>query len=185
MSLLDKMIAAVTPSESEESRADARRQARAAAGNGDWLSMILDQHDQVERAFAAVKAAPDRARRVLAHKWLATILIGHANAEETAIYPALTAISERSHATVGYSEQATVKVQLGLLETLDPMSRAYLDKLEHLEGVVQHHVYAEESNWLLDLKRKVPASQESRLTRRYKEELERYLGDERPPRASS
>jgi hypothetical protein len=185
MSLLDKVIAAVTPPESDEARAEARSKARAAAGSGTWFSMILEQHVQVENAFAAVKAANDRASRAAAQKWLATLLTGHSNAEETAIYPALTEVSEKSHATAGYTEQAATKMQLGLLETMDPMSQDYLDKLEHIQGAVQHHVYAEESNWFLDLKSKLPAGEESRLTRRFKEEFERYMGSDQPPRSMS
>jgi len=185
MSLLDKVIAAVTPPESEEARGEARRRARAAAVPGDWLSMILDQHEQVERAFAAVKAAQDAESRAAAQKWLEMLFTGHSNAEETAIYPALAEISEKMHATAGYSEQAASKMQFGLLERLNPMSQEYLDKLEHIKGAVQHHVYAEEHNWFLDLKRKLPAAEETRLTHRFREEFERYMDSERPPSAGA
>jgi hypothetical protein len=59
MSIIDKVVAAVTPPESEESRSKARAKARASAGKGDWLAMVLDHHEQVEAAFAAVKSAAD------------------------------------------------------------------------------------------------------------------------------
>jgi len=178
MSLIDKVIAAVTPPESDEARAEARQRARAAAGNGDWLSMILDQHVQVENAFAAVKEAQGREARLAAQKRLATLLTGHSNAEEAVIYPALAEVSEKMHATSGYTEQAATKMQLGLLETLDPLSQEFLDKLEHIQGAVQHHVYAEEHNWFIDLKRKLPVNEEARLTHRFREEFERYMGGE-------
>ena len=64
MSIIDKVVAAVTPPESEESRKEARSKARAAAGTGDWLSLALEHHIQIESAFAAVKAASDAAARV-------------------------------------------------------------------------------------------------------------------------
>jgi hypothetical protein len=184
MSIVDKVIAAVTPPESEESRQEARQKARTAAVPGDWLSLILDQHLEIESAFAAVKAASDAAARRAAQKWLGTLLTGHANAEETAIYPALTEISEKTHATAGYTEQAATKIQLALLETIDPMSQDYLDKLEHIKGAVQHHVYAEEHNWFIDLKQKLPAAEQARITERFTEEFERYLGEEGPPEAA-
>lgn len=41
MSVIDKIVAAVTPPESEEARADARLKANAAARPGDWLSQVL------------------------------------------------------------------------------------------------------------------------------------------------
>jgi hypothetical protein len=66
---------------------------------------------------------------------------------------------------------------MGLLETIPPMSQDYLDKLEHIRGAVAHHVYEEEGTWFLELKEKVPASEQTRLTQRYEEEFSRYVGD--------
>ena len=60
MSVLNKVIAAVTPPESEEFRRKARANAQAAATAGDWLSMVLTHHQQIGAAFVAVKAADDR-----------------------------------------------------------------------------------------------------------------------------
>jgi hypothetical protein len=45
MSIIDRVIAAVTPPESEETRSKARAKARASAGKGDRLAMVLDHHD--------------------------------------------------------------------------------------------------------------------------------------------
>jgi hypothetical protein len=41
-----------------------------------------------------------------------------------------------------------------------------------------HHVYEEESNWFLDLKRKTPAADQVKLTQRYQEQFARYFGNE-------
>jgi hypothetical protein len=176
MSVLDKVIAAVTPPESEESRREARGKARAAAKPGDWLSMILNHHEQIEAAFAAVKAATTAAARVAAQKKLGIILTGHSNAEESVIYPALTTAHEKSHAAMAYTEQAAAKTQMALLEHLAPMTQEYLDKLEHIRGAVAHHVYEEEGNWFLELKEKTSTADQAKLTTRYKEEFDRYVG---------
>jgi hypothetical protein len=176
MSVLDKVIAAVTPPESEESRKEARAKAYAAAKSGDWLSLILQHHEEIEAAFAAVKAATSATTRVAAQKKLGIILTGHSNAEESVIYPALAAADEKSHATMAYTEQAAAKTQMALLENLSPMTQDYLDKLEHIRGAVAHHVYEEEGTWFLELKEKVPAADQAKLTRRYQEEFERYVG---------
>jgi len=176
MSVVDKVIAAVTPPESAEDRREARNKAAAAAAPGDWLAQILDHHRAIEAAFAAVKHATDAASRTAALKHLGVILTGHANAEEAVIYPALADGGEKSHAGAGYEEQAMVKIQMALLEKLDPMSQDFLDKLEHIEGAVAHHVYAEEGNWYLDLKAKAPPQDHALLTKRYAEEYERYVG---------
>ena len=178
MSVLDKVIAAVTPPESEDSRKEARAKATAAAKPGDWLSMILTHHKQIEAAFAAVKGATTAATRVAAQKQLAIILTGHSIAEEAVIYPALTTANEKGHAGMAYTEQAAAKTQMALLENLAPMSQDYLDKLEHIRGAVAHHVYEEEGTWFIELKEKIPAADQSKLTARYQEEFDRYVGDD-------
>ena len=65
---------------------------------------------------------------------------------------------------------------MGELEYLDPMGQDYLDKLEHIRGAVAHHMYEEESDRFLDLKQ-IPGADQKRLTQRFREEFERYVGD--------
>lgn len=178
MSILDKVVAAVTPPESLEARKAARSKARNAASPGDWLFMVLDHHRQIEDAFAEVKAAVTPAERLAAQKTLTVILTGHSNAEESVLYPALAAAREQSHATMAYAEQAATKTQMAILQNLPPMSQAYLDKLERIRGAVAHHMYEEEGTWFLELKGKVPAGDQIKLAMRYAEEFERYVGDD-------
>ena len=176
MSIIDKVIAAVTPPESEDARQEARAKALASAMPGDWLSMVLTHHQHIEAAFAAVESAANANARVAAQKKLAILLTGHANAEESVLYPALAALDEKSHATMAYEEQAAAKTQMGLLETIAPMTQEYLDKLEHIRGAVAHHMYEEENGWFIGLRQKALAADQSRLTQRYKEEFIRYVG---------
>jgi hemerythrin superfamily protein len=178
MSILDRVVAAVTPPESEEARLKVRAKARASAGKDDWLSMVLNHHEQIETAFAAVRAASDPASRASTLKVLATLLTGHSLAEELALYPALAGADEKGHAVKAYTEQSAAKLQLGLLQDLPPMSQEFIDKLKHIEGAVAHHVYEEESNWFLDLKTKTLAADQAKLTKRYQEQFARYMGDE-------
>jgi hypothetical protein len=44
------VTAAVTPPESDKARAEARSKARAAAGDADWLSLVLAHHEEIEGA---------------------------------------------------------------------------------------------------------------------------------------
>ncbi len=178
MSIIDKVVAAVTPPESKDTRLQARAKARASAGKGDWLAMVLDHHEHIEAGFAAVKVAADPASKLRALKQLSTLLTGHSIAEEAALYPALAKTDEKGHATKAYTEQWAAKLQMGLLEDLPPMSQEFLEKLKHIEGAVAHHVYEEESNWFLDLKTKLPAVDQVKLTQRYQEQFYRYMGDD-------
>jgi len=174
MSILEKVVAAVTPTESEEQRLEARVKARSAAMDGDWLSLVLLHHQQIEAAFEAVVAAADAATRVMAQKRLALVLTGHAIAEEAVLYPALVKANEEGHSTKAYTEQSEAKVQMSLLEDLPPMSQEYLDKLDHVREAVAHHVYEEEGHWFLELRKKLPPADQVKLTFRYQEEFTRY-----------
>jgi hemerythrin superfamily protein len=175
MSILDKVVAAVTPPESDKKRHAARAKARAKAGQNDWLAQVIRHHEQIEASFDAVRAAQDMTGRQLALRELALILTGHANAEEAVIYPALVHFDHKTHGMAGYTEQAGAKANLGELEYLEPMSSEFLDKLDHVRGAVAHHMYEEESDRFLDLK-SLPSSDQARLTARYAEEFDRYMG---------
>lgn len=176
MSVLDKVIAAVTPPESADARREARAKARDAAMPGDWLERALDQHLQIETAFESVRLAITAEERIAAQKALALVLTGHANAEESVLYPALARVDEKGHATMAFAEQAAAKIQMGLLESLPPMSQDYLDKLEHIRGAVRHHMYEEEGKWFLEIRAKLSPAQHTVLTERFTEEYERYVG---------
>jgi Hemerythrin HHE cation binding domain len=176
MSIIDKVVAAVTPPESDEARREARATAMASATPGDWLSMVLEHHQAIEAAFVAVSEASTSAAQVAAQKKLALILTGHSVAEEAVLYPALADAGEKGHATMAYTEQSAAKMQMGLLEKLQPQTQDYLDKLEHIRGAVAHHVYEEEGNWFLDIKNKVPPAEQDRLAARYLEEFSAMPG---------
>jgi hemerythrin superfamily protein len=175
-SIFDKVVEAVTPEASAERKAEARAKAQSLARPGDWLSLVLAHHLQIEAAFARVKSASDAAGRVLAQKALGIVLTGHAIAEESVIYPSLADAGEKGHAKHAYTEQATAKMGMAELEKLDPMSQAYLDKLEHIRSAVAHHVYEEEGTWFPELRKKASAADQAKISQRYEEEFQRYVG---------
>ena len=78
----------------------------AAATGRDWLGQILDHHEAIDAAFAAVKAAGDVNSRRAALTELSILLSAHANAEEAVIYPALVHFGHKDHGMAGYGEQA-------------------------------------------------------------------------------
>jgi hypothetical protein len=172
MSIVDKLIGAITPPETEEARAKATTKAREAASPGDWLSMALDHHGQIRSAFDRAREATAPEDRLAAFRALATVLNGHSLAEEIVLYPALAKNGEKTHAGLAYTEQTTAKMQMAELERIDPATDAWRDKLEHIRGAVLHHMFEEEGTWFLELKDKAP--DQDFLTRRFAEEYRRY-----------
>jgi hemerythrin superfamily protein len=177
MSLIDKVVAAVAPP-SDKSRQEARAKAQACAQPGDWLSAALQHHMRIESAFEAVKSANTAAERQAAHRQLMLIFIGHSDAEEAVLYPAMVRFGEKGSATMSYTEHSGAKANLAELEYLDPMSQDYLDKLEHVRSAVARHVYEEEGSRFPELKEKATAADQTRLTQRFLEEFERYMGSD-------
>lgn len=173
MSIVDKVLGAITPPETEKARAEATAKARAAASPGDWLSMALDHHDQIRAAFDRARDATSHEDRMAAFRALATVLNGHSLAEEVVLYPALAKNGEKAHAGLAYTEQTTAKMQMAELERIDPAEAAWRDKLEHIRGAVLHHMFEEEGTWFLELKQKAP--DQDFLTRRFAEEFGRYV----------
>lgn len=185
MSILDKLIGAVSPPETREQRAVARARAQAAADPGDWLSMIIDHHERIERAFAQVKTAADPEMRRQALRALGALLTGHAMAEEAVIYPAVADAGKVLSADMAYIEQVSAKMQMAALENLDPGRRDFLDHLSQLEAAVRHHVYEEENDWFIELKAAASPEVQARIAARYKEEFDRYmLVDQNPTPAA-
>lgn len=178
MTILDKVIAAVTPDPTPEERLSARARAQEAAVESPWLESVLTHHQQVEAAFAAVKSATSASAQRSEEKRLATLLTGHSLAEEAVLYPAMALGDQKGHATEAYTEQSAAKMNLAALETLEPLSQDYLDKLEHVRNAVALHVYQEESTWFPELARQGNPALQARLTSRYLEEFTRYMGND-------
>ncbi|SFK57065.1 Hemerythrin HHE cation binding domain-containing protein [Sphingomonas sp. NFR04] len=177
MSILDQAIAAITPPESEQDRREATAKAEALARPGDWLSQILGHHREIEAQFERLRtAAPSE--RMAEQKRLGLLLTAHSIAEEVSVYPALAADHQVGHAELAYQEQSAAKMEMGLLERLDPSSQDYHDKLEHIRGAVLHHIYSEEGTWYPKLIESAGPADQDRATSRYAEEYARYMGQD-------
>lgn len=176
MSIFDKLAAKVMPPESDEDRAQARRKAERLAADCPFLADVLDHHRQIERRFLAARSASDSTSPAAALKQLGLILTAHANAEESVLYPAMADNGEKAHAGMGYQEQAMVKVEMALLEMLEPMSQEWSDKLDHIQGAVEHHMFEEEGTWFPELIEAIPPARHQHVIKRFREEFERYSG---------
>ena len=175
MSILDKVAAALTPAATETDRVEARKLARSVSANNDWLSMVIDHHEQLEGLFDKVEAANTMDARIAAQRELGALLTAHSIAEEVVLYPALVKSGEQGQATMAYTQQSTAKTEMFLLEGLDPASQDYHDKLKHIRGAVLTHMYEEEGTWFAELKQGSLEADQDMLTTRFREEFERYM----------
>jgi hypothetical protein len=133
---------------------------------------------QIEECFAAVKSEGSAAGRKKAQKQLALIFTGHSIAEESVIYPAMSANGGQAASDKLDAEQRTAKVNMAAVDELEPMGQAYLDPLEHIRTVVAHHMYEVESECLPKLKDTADTATQPKLSRKYKEESEREVHPE-------
>jgi len=176
MSFLDKIVAVITPPESDEDRREARDKAQALARPGDWMTHALEHHRRIEACFELALGANSVAERRAALRDLSMVLTAHANAEEAVLYPAMANESSKASAGLAFEEHAMTRIQMGALETLDPMGQDWRDKLGHIRGAVLHHVYEEEGSRFPELRQAIDPQEDKRLTRRFLEEFDRYMG---------
>ena len=176
MTLLDRMMAAVTPMPSPEQRELARRTALGRAGGCAWLSHVMRQHAAIEDALHAVARAHDPAHRRRALRWLATLLTGHSLAEQAVLYPAIVDDRRRAHAVCAYADESNVKMELAALERIDPAAPDFVDKLELLRADLMQHLVEEEATWYPPLCRNLDEAQHERLSARFLDEFRRYMG---------
>lgn len=171
----DKIVSAVTPPESDEKRAEAHAKARARATPGDWLSAILDHHEQLLSLLADIRGSQSPDARHQALRSFERLFAAHAIAEEMVVYPGAAQAGEKASADLGYTEQTAAKMQIAALEVMDPMSEAFLDKLGHLEGAVKHHIHEEEDKRFTELVERLSPEDNARITARYTEEFNRCI----------
>jgi len=173
MSILDRIASTLTPTASEQQRLEARRELEKLAVGQTFAEDILAQHRRIEQLFVETRSTTGAGARAAVSE-LALLLNGHAMAEEAVIYPEVSENSGKVHAGMGYEEHAMTKVQLAELQKLDPGSQQWLEKLDHIEGAVQQHIYQEESSWLPDVIRNAPAADRQRMSAGFREYFDRF-----------
>jgi hypothetical protein len=178
MPIIDKALDVVAPQASDEELLEATRKARWAATPGDWLSLALDHHDVIRRAFDACRGAVGAPARLAAMRRLASVLNGHAIAEELVLYPALAQAGDKLAAGQAYVAQVAPKMQMAELERIDPAGEDWLARLEDIRRAVLFHMYEEEGGWFLALKDK--AEDQTYLANRYQQEFARYVAEHEP-----
>ncbi len=133
----------------------------------DVIEMILADHREMERLLRAARDTTED--RGAALQELSHLLVAHAEAEETQVYPTLErrADDEEVEDEVAHGEEEHAEINeklLAALEAADDLdSDAFDEALEALGEMVHHHLSEEERNVLNPARDNVEHAERERL----------------------
>ncbi|GAA4883901.1 hemerythrin domain-containing protein [Saccharopolyspora cebuensis] len=122
----------------------------------DVVELILADHRRFEDLFRELRSSEGDRRTALAE--LAGLLVAHAEAEETQVYPALRRLGaadgeEVEHGSEEHDEGH--RALLALLEVGEPGGSGWDEALEELSGAITHHLDEEERTLLNDARERL------------------------------
>ncbi|MER7109870.1 hemerythrin domain-containing protein [Streptomyces sp. NPDC000229] len=130
----------------------------------DVVELILRDHRRMEELFRAMRNV--QADRAGALQEFASLLVAHATAEESEVYPALRRYKNVDNEDVEHSvheHQEGNEALLALLEVEDTGSEEWDEKLEELVTAVNHHADEEERTLINDARENVSAERRAEL----------------------
>jgi hemerythrin superfamily protein len=136
--------------------------------SGDVVDLILEDHRLFEDLLRECRRT-DRDRSA-SREALAELLIAHAEAEETHVYPKLRRKDAISEHEAEHGEEEHADINEALLEFLEAKgtdTQKYDDALERLSAVVAHHAVEEELTILNPARTEVSADVRAELGREW------------------
>jgi len=116
---------------------------------GDVVELIIADHRWFEEALRELRDV--RADRAAVLADLATVLVAHAEAEESKVYPALRKKDAIDAEEVEHSEREHDEgneALLAVMEVSDPQSEEFSEKTHELSEALSHHLDEEERDVL-------------------------------------
>jgi hemerythrin-like domain-containing protein len=133
-------------------------------GGGDVVELILADHRWFEEALRELRDVRSDRGAVLAD--LATVLIAHAEAEESKVYPSLRrkdAIDEEEVEHSEHEHDEGNEALLALMEVADTDSEEFSEKEHELSEALSHHLDEEERDVLNPARTEVSQEVRDRL----------------------
>lgn len=142
----------------------------------DALSLLKEQHDEVDALFQQLEKADDADRKQALFDELADKLAAHATIEETMFYPAVMARQTKDMLLESVEEHLAIKRVLADLLELDPEDEQFDAKCKVMKEEVEHHAREEEEGELFPKVKKLMSADElaalgSEMARRFEELL--------------
>jgi hemerythrin-like domain-containing protein len=144
---------------------------------GDVVEIILADHRWFEEALRELRDVQADRAAVLAD--LATVLIAHAEAEESKVYPSLRKKNAIDAEEVEHSEHEHDEgneALLALMEVEDPASEEFSEKTHELSEALSHHIDEEERDVLNPAKTDLDADARAKLGEAFATERARLIG---------
>ncbi|GHA48735.1 hemerythrin domain-containing protein [Streptomyces purpurascens] len=142
----------------------------------DVVELILQDHRKMEDLFHLMRSV--EADRAAALREFADLLIAHALAEESEVYPALKRYKKIDDDELEHGEEEHEegnKALLELLEVDEVGSAEWDEKLENLVEAITHHTDEEERTILNGARENVAMDRREELGAAFLEERERLL----------
>jgi hemerythrin superfamily protein len=113
----------------------------------DVISLLTQDHREVETLFQQFEGEADPIRRGDVGEKIMTELTVHAEGEETFFYPQIrdAAPGTEELTEESYKEHGEVKQVIGQIEAMQPEDSGYVPTVQRLKQLVQHHVQEEEN----------------------------------------
>ncbi|WP_030433824.1 hemerythrin domain-containing protein [Allokutzneria albata] len=130
----------------------------------DVVELILADHRRFEELFRDLRNRDNDRDKLLGE--LAALLVAHAEAEESEVYPALKRFRKVDDEEVDHGAEEHAEghqALLALMEVDDSASQEWEDKLEELVQALNHHVDEEERTILNDAREAVPEQRRAEL----------------------
>jgi hemerythrin superfamily protein len=151
----------------------------------DAITLLKDDHREVEKLFKEFeKAKGDGRKQKLAHRICLELSV-HAEIEETIFYPACEGTVDEDELKEGYVEHDTAKLMIAEIEANEGADDEFFDtKVKVLQEEIEHHIEEEEGpGGIFSQARKGKLDMEAlgeRLAAKKKELTERYESEGLP-----
>nr|WP_026426103.1 hemerythrin domain-containing protein [Actinokineospora inagensis] len=136
--------------------------------SGDVIELILADHRRFEDLFRQLRDNSADQRAAL--RDLSALLVAHAEAEESEVYPALRRFDDVDDHEVEHGAEEHAEghqALLALLEVADPAAEEWDEKLEDLVKAVNHHLDEEERTILNSARDSVPDQRRAELGEKF------------------
>lgn len=145
------------------------------AAQFDVVDLIMNDHREVERLFAAMRQNPDQ--RPLHLPVVTALLVAHSRAEEMYVYPAARdEAGETEEVAHSQEEHQEAERMLERLQEMDTTSSEFDDLFQELVDAVNHHVEDEERTVLPGMRERLSDQRRHALGQTFLEARNGHLG---------